>query len=123
MRGGGCGVRDAGCGVMGAGCGVWGAAFEVGIGMIYEWACLSVTADCVEAMIREEKPLAARRGVVIIKLERLINFLINSYGFFSVTIAHVPLKLPASTCAVPLKLSFVSQALTIPVPFPKAKLL
>ena len=40
----GCGMRDAGCGV-------WGAAFEVGIGMIYEWACLSVTADCVEAMI------------------------------------------------------------------------
>ena len=48
MRGAGCGVMGAGCGVRGAGCGVRGASFEVGIGMIYEWACLSITADCVE---------------------------------------------------------------------------
>ena len=47
----GCGMRDAGWWVRGAGCGMRGACFEVGIGMIYEWACLSVTADCVETMI------------------------------------------------------------------------
>ena len=44
----GCGMRGDGCGVRGARCGVRGASFEVGIGMIYEWACLSITADCVE---------------------------------------------------------------------------
>ena len=48
VMGAGCGMRGDGCGVRGARCGVRGASFEVGIGMIYEWACLSITADCVE---------------------------------------------------------------------------
>ena len=37
-----CEVRDASFGCLDC------ASFEVGIGMIYEWACLSITADCVE---------------------------------------------------------------------------
>ena len=51
MRDAGWWVRGAGCGMRGARCEVRGASFEVGIGMIYEWACLSVIADCVETMI------------------------------------------------------------------------